>query len=87
MVKSVNRELLIHFARRIFTTYPEIAVGIMKIFYEELGGCRISIPTLKDLAIEERDQRIRNRFKGFNHQELADLFGLSVRQIRRIVNQ
>ena len=34
----------------------------------------------------ERNGRIREAFDGFNHEELAAEWGLSVRQIYRIVN-
>nr|MBC8362606.1 hypothetical protein [Candidatus Desulfatibia profunda] len=55
--------------------------------FEELGGIRITIPTIKELELEERNRRIRNQFTGHNHNELALRWGMSVRQIRRIVNQ
>lgn len=53
---------------------------------EKLGGMRVTLPTLKDIYREERDQKIRNLFNGANHQELAIIFDLTVGRIRRIVN-
>jgi Mor family transcriptional regulator len=60
--------------------------AIIKTIIEECGGMRISLPDMQDLWREERDRRIRNKFTGANHEELAINFGLSVDQVRRIVN-
>ena len=61
--------------------------AILQIFFEELGGLRINVPTIVMIERVLRDQRIINNFTGFNYRELSLRFGLSVRQIRRIVNK
>lgn len=53
---------------------------------EKIEGRRLSWPTLKELDRKKKYQRIRNRFNGTNHKELADMFGYTESQIRRIVN-
>ncbi len=58
---------------------------VIKIILEELGGLRISIPTLKELYKKERNKRIREIFNGANHEELAIRFGLSLTHVRWIV--
>ncbi|NOZ67996.1 MAG: hypothetical protein GXP46_01805 [Deferribacteres bacterium] len=53
----------------------------------ELGqGRRITVPTIRSILIQRRNEYIRKQFRGFNHKELAILYGLSERQVRRIVN-
>jgi Mor family transcriptional regulator len=61
-------------------------LAILRAVYEELGGLRITIPTIRCLKKTERVRRIRNAFNGVNHQELAIRWGMSIRQVRRIVN-
>lgn len=40
----------------------------------------------RELALRERDRKLREGFNGKNHQALADKHGLSKRQVRRIVD-
>lgn len=60
---------------------------IMSILYQELGGMRVTVPTITQIAIMERNASIRARFTGFNLEELALLYGMSERHVRRIVNE
>lgn len=57
---------------------------------EVLGGQKPHIPKAEtfwaSLEREIRNERIRARFMGNNHQELADESGLDVRQIYYIVH-
>jgi len=54
----------------------------------ELGpGRRITVPTIRSVLILRRNEAIRRQFRGFNHKEMAILYGLSERQVRRIVNE
>ena len=64
----------------------ETGARIMTVLFEELGGLRVTIPTITQVAIQERNRQIRNKFTGRNHESLAASWGLSVRQVRRIVN-
>jgi len=63
----------------------EIATGVMKLIAMRHGGQHMRIPDPKDIYREDRNRQIRNRFTGFNHQELSILFKVSISQIRRIV--
>jgi Mor family transcriptional regulator len=64
-----------------------LSKAIIKASYEEMGGLRISWPSLKDLDREFKYERIRILFNGSNHAELGIMFGYTVTQIRRIVNR
>ena len=57
-----------------------------KILLKECGGTRPYIPSAPSLIRQNRDENIRARFTGSNYQELADLFNLHERHIRRIVH-
>jgi Mor family transcriptional regulator len=65
----------------------ETGTAVMRIVYEELGGMRITVPTITQLFVTERNEKIKRQFTGGNHEELAIMWGLSVRQVRRIVNE
>ncbi len=85
--QSETWDALTHLADRFRVSFgQEDGAEIMRILYEELGGLRITVPTVTQLIVEERNRKIRNRFAGNNHEELAIMWGLSVRQVRRIVN-
>lgn len=86
MPRAENRELFDQFVSRICSDFGlESGRAIMRVMFEELGGFRITIPTLEDLDREERDRRIRIIFNGINIEELSERFGISKRQVRRIV--
>lgn len=88
MPKSDNREALNGLFSRLCTDYGESSgMAIIKTIVEELGGLRVSIPNFDDLNREDRDRRIRNLFTGNNYNELAERFGLSVRQVRYIIDE
>ncbi len=88
MPRSENREMLDQFASRICTEFGlESGRAIMRALFEDLGGFRITVPTLDDLEREARDQRIKILFNGANIGALSERFGLSPRQVRRIVNE
>lgn len=59
----------------------------IEIILADLGGLRVWVPTRKALLMEGRNQRIKNRFTGFNVTELAIEYGLTDRQIRRIIKK
>jgi len=63
----------------------ENAAVIYRIMIEEMGGARVTVPTLKDLDRVRRDDRIRKAFRGNNHGELAIRFDLTETHIRRIL--
>lgn len=82
-----NRELLELYEQRLIEMFGAAdAQKVVRLLIEVVGGARITVPTLKQIEIEFRDKRIRERFNGFNHSELSMESGLSVRHIRRIVN-
>lgn len=81
-----SREAVYGFFKRIYSTFDEKSGDeIINIFIQELGGLRVSIPDHGDLYRIERNKKIRAKFIGNNHKELALLFGLSAIQIRRIL--
>ena len=86
--KSEAWEALTGLADRMRESFgPQTGAAAMRIVYEELGGLRITVPTVTQLLKSERDGRIRRQFTGDNHEELALYWGLSVRQVRRIINE
>ncbi len=50
------------------------------------GGQSLYIPKPESLAREARDREIRAGFDGKNARALAARFGLSQRQVRKIIN-
>ena len=50
------------------------------------GGQNLYLPKLDSLEREGRDREIRARFDGGNYRALAARYGLSERQIRKILN-
>jgi Mor family transcriptional regulator len=60
---------------------------IIKTIIQELGGLRVCFPDFEELYRDDRNRRIRNLFNGRNYNELAIMFGLHVRQIRRITKK
>ena len=84
--RTENKEMLNALFSRLVTEHgPDIGTRAFRAVIEELGGLQIRIPSVLDLEREERDRRVRQLFDGFNTMELAIRFGLSTRQIRRIV--
>lgn len=63
------------------------AAHVQSIMVAEAGGIRVNFPDDYDLHREARNQRIRAMFRGFNHEELALRYGVSLRQVRRIVGE
>lgn len=63
----------------------DVARRVLAIFVAEVGGERVVIPDEHDLNLQERNRRIRDRYRGHNAEELALRYGVSVSQVRRIV--
>lgn len=56
-------------------------------FQQDLGGAEVYISKRGGkLALQQRNQRIRDGFTGDNYDDLARREGLHPRQVRRIVN-
>lgn len=85
--KSESWDALGGLAARIRASYGDQANHIMQIIFEELGGMRLTVPSISQLFVTERNNKIRIQFTGNNHEELAIMWNLSVRQVRRIVNE
>jgi Mor family transcriptional regulator len=66
-----------------------VGPDVMDVVLEVLGGQKVHVPYRaafwSRLERELRDAAIRQRFRGNNHVELALAYGLSPRQIARIV--
>lgn len=88
MKKTYNREVIDQLTQRLTMEFGEKSSSeIMRILREEVGGIRLTMPTLEDLHRQQRDKKIQALFTGFNHKELATRFGLHVRHVRRIVSR
>jgi len=83
-----NREALQGLFSRLYREIGyELGNHIIKTIFDELGGLRITIPSVKVLYREERNKLIIKKFNGINHKELALLFDLSEQQVRRILRE
>ncbi len=86
MVNTENSEALERLGHRLLLELGETdGYAALKMIFEELGGLRVTVPTIKELERQERDRMIIEAFTGFNYHELAIRFKCSVRTIRRIV--
>ena len=86
--KSETWEALTVLAERLRESFgDQTGAAVMRIVFEELGGLRLTVPTVSQLMSEERNRKIRRQFHGDNHEELAMMWGLSVRHVRRILNE
>jgi Mor family transcriptional regulator len=65
---------------------PE-AERICAAISEAIGGQRVYVAVRPRSEYAERNAEIAGAFKGNNHAELADAFGLTPRQVRRIVHK
>jgi Mor family transcriptional regulator len=84
---SDNREALNTLFRRLYVDFGTTSGGaIVRAIVEELGGLRVSVPDLRDLEREERDRRIRVQCNGTNYYALAGRHGITVRQVRNIID-
>ena len=71
----------------LLTDFGEASgTAIIRSFIAHCGGCRISVPDFDDLYRQERDRKIRTAFTGSNYNELAERWGISVRQVRYIID-
>ncbi len=51
------------------------------------GGSNIYIPTYKSVIRSSRNREIAKRYNGFNANQLAREYGISVNQVRNILNK
>lgn len=51
------------------------------------GGNNLYIPTYKSVIRSSRNRDIVNRYNGFNGTQLAREYGISVNQLRNIINK
>lgn len=63
----------------------DIGKVVMMRLVKDLGGLRISFPDHEDLYREERNRKIHAAYNGFNTQELAIIWDLRERTIRKIL--
>ncbi|HEB94333.1 MAG TPA: hypothetical protein ENI94_12910 [Gammaproteobacteria bacterium] len=64
-----------------------IADDILQCLCEEYGASEVYIPSSKKLKTHVRNRDIRESFNGANHAELAKKYGITERQVRRILCQ
>lgn len=85
MTRSENQEAIDQLFDRLHREFGHMAPHIIRVLAECVGRCRLTFPDLQTLYRQERNQRIRNEFNGRNYEELAILYRLKVRQVRRIL--
>lgn len=54
---------------------------------EVVGGATIYIPKPESLVRPVRDARIKDEFNGYNHFELSQKYGVSVRWVRELCGE
>lgn len=68
--------------------YKDIAAAIgVGNFYklaEVVGGTTVYIPKPESVVRPVRDSRIKAEFNGYNHQELAQKYGVTDRWVRQL---
>lgn len=87
MTRHENGEVIRDLFDRLHREFGRLAPQIIQVMVESVGGVRLTFPDLQDIYREERDRRIHAEFTGNNHEELAILYRLRIRQIRRILNK
>jgi Mor family transcriptional regulator len=64
----------------------DAALQAIEVMLLVMGGVRMRFPTIEDLHRLRRNKYIQVRFNGENGNELAEIFGISKRQVLRIAN-
>ncbi len=65
--------------------FGDSALGVMQRLLVELKGQRITFPDMEELCRWERDEAIRNAYKGDNVRDLAQIWGVSPKWVRNII--
>ena len=52
-----------------------------------VGGSQFYLPAIKSIELAGRNREIQSRFNGGNYKQLAAMFRLSDRQVRKIVDK
>ena len=55
-------------------------------FSESLGGMTIYIPSMRKIILDCIVEEVRKNYDGKNYNRLADKYGISARQLRRMVS-
>ena len=86
MNRRENEERISRLFDELTLKFDDKGTRAVKMLVEHLGGMRFVFPSKLFNQIE-RNEKIRQEFTGFNHDELADRYNLKTRQIRRIVDE
>ena len=86
MNQRENKERISRLFDELTLKFGDKGTRSFKMLVEHLGGMRFVFPS-KTFDRNERNEKIRQEFTGYNHDELADRYGLKARQIRRIVDK
>lgn len=62
-----------------------MGIDLFVEFCEEFGGQCLYFPGKKSLLRPSRNREIRKLFDGYNYEDLARRFGISVTQVRNVV--
>ncbi|WP_240154208.1 Mor transcription activator family protein [Comamonas sp. Tr-654] len=63
----------------------DLTEELVRRYVQRLGGVQVYVPIERSLKRERLAREIRANFDGCNARELARKFGVSVRQIQRIL--
>lgn len=75
------------FGRMVRELGAEGAEKVVTMMAEEIGGFRLVFPDLPAIGRMVRNQQIRDKFNGQNHEELGIRYQKHPRQIRRILDR
>lgn len=63
----------------------QVGDQIVETIIHNLGGVRLTIPSLRTIETRAKHKRIRKEFNGANHGQLAFQFGVSKQTIYNII--
>lgn len=62
-------------------------IDFVRYLVEAFGGAMIYVPTLRNVEKRIRNQRILNEYNGQNSSTLAVRYGISRRQVEKVVRE
>lgn len=65
----------------------DLTEELVRRYVQRLGGVQVYVPIERSLRRERLAREIRASFDGRNARELAQRFGVSLRQVQRVVMQ
>lgn len=89
MTRHENIEVMKQLYAELHQEFGSLAPRIIKVFSRVAGGCRLTVPDLKKLYLQERNRLIKNEFHGDprQYEELGFKYRLHPKHVRRIVQE